>query len=107
MTTDPTTRWRFYRLAMWAFAAAILALWLPLSWQSNPNAQGRHVDVDFGVLAPLRATWESSPNGFWFVFTDLRWGAFALSAVLTVAALIAAREMYRKSRTTPPTPVLT
>jgi hypothetical protein len=82
---------------MWAFAIAAVALWIPLSWQADPNQPGAHVlHVDFGALKPFRATWQSSAAGFWFGFSEVRMWALALSAVLTTAAVIAARESYRR-----------
>jgi hypothetical protein len=87
---------RLYRLATWAFALAAVALWLPMSGERDPNRPGTHLHLDFGVLKPLRATWQSSADGFWFAFSDVRIAELVLSAVLTVAALIAARETYRR-----------
>ena len=87
---------RFCRLAAYVFAIAAVALWFPLSWEKDPNRPGNLFHLDFGVLKPLRATWQSSADGFWFAFSDLRIVALMLSTVLTVAALIAARESYRR-----------
>lgn len=89
---------RFYILATWAFALATVALWFPLTWETIPGAPGTKINVDFGVLQPVRATWDSSPNGFWLAFTDLRLGAWVLSVVLTAAAILAARQTYRQAR---------
>ena len=97
MNTEQWADWRLYRLAAWVFVIAAVALWLPLSWEKDPNRPGTHFHLDFGVLKPLGATWQSSADGFWFAFSDLRIAALLLSAVLTVAALIAARESYRRS----------
>ena len=87
---------RLYRLATWSFVIAAVALWLPLSWGKAPNRPGTHLSVDFGVLKPLRATWQSSADGFWFAFSDVRGVALVLTIVLTAAALIAARETARR-----------
>ena len=87
---------RFYRLAAWIFIAAGVALWLPMSWEEDLNRPGTHIYLDFGMLKPLRATWQSSANGFWFAFSNVRIVALAMSAVLTVAAVIAARESYQR-----------
>jgi len=106
MTHADQRSYRLHQFARWLFVIAAAALWIPFSWRANPNKPGTHVDVELGVLKPLQATWESSPNGFWLSFSDLRVGAFLLSVVLTAAAVIAASEMYRKSRALPPTLVL-
>lgn len=87
---------RLHLLAAAAFALAAVVLWLPLSWERAPNLPGAPSHLDFGVLKPLRATWQSSAEGFWFAFTDVRIVALALSVVLTVAAIRAARESYRR-----------
>lgn len=106
MTLSDQQLSRLSHFARWLFIIAVMALWVPLSWQANPNSPGTHVDVGFGAIKPLQATWESSSNGFWFGFSDLRAGAFLLSVILTAAAIIAAREMDRKSRIVSPAEVL-
>jgi hypothetical protein len=101
MTIDRQGYQRLGIAAMWAFAIAAVALWVPLTWQTDPNQVGVHVlHVDFGALKPFRATWQSSANGFWLDVSDIRAVALALSAVLTAAAVIAARTTYRWSHTT-------
>jgi hypothetical protein len=87
---------RLLRLGTWAFLIAAAVLWLPLSWVQDPNQPGTCFHLDFGVLKPIRATWQSSADGFWFAFSDVRIAALVLSAVLTAAALIAAHETYRR-----------
>jgi hypothetical protein len=87
---------RLHLVAATAFVLAAVALWVPLSWGPDPNRPGTHFHLDFGVLKPLRATWESSAEGFWFAFSDVRVVALGLSAVLTAAAVIAARQNYRR-----------
>jgi hypothetical protein len=87
---------RLHLLAAAAFVLAAVALWLPLSWERDLNRPGTQFHLDFGVLKPLRATWQSSAEGFWFAFSDVRTVALGLSIVLTVAALIAARQSYRR-----------
>jgi hypothetical protein len=101
MTIDKRTYRRLLRLTAWAFLIAAGALWIPLSWQSRLDRPGTHIDLDFGAMKPLRATWQSSADGFWFAFSGLRGGEFLLSAVLTAGAAIAAREMDRRSRAAP------
>jgi hypothetical protein len=100
MTIDRQSYRRLCVAAVWAFAVAAVALWVPLTWQTDPNQAGMHVlHVDFGALKPFRATWQSSANGFWLDISDVRAVALALSAVLTAAAVIAARTTYRCSHT--------
>jgi hypothetical protein len=101
MNIERWTDRRPYRLATWALVLATVTLWWPLSWERDPNPPGTHLHVDFGVLKPLRATWQSSADGFWFAFSDVRGVALVLTAVLTAATLIAARETshrYGKTR---------
>ena len=105
MTFSDQRLLRLSQFAKWLFIIAVIALWVPLSWQANPNTPGTHVDMEFGAIKPLQATWESSADGFWFGFSDLRVGAFLLSVVLTAAAIIAAREMDRQSRIASPAAV--
>lgn len=92
---------RFYRLAAWVFVIAGVALWVPLSWEKDLNRPGTQIHLDFGVLKPLRATWQSSADGFWLAFSNVQIAALLLSTVLSVAAFIAARESYcRYGKTT-------
>lgn len=100
MKHEQRTYRRFYLLATWAFALATVALWFPVSWESAANGPGTVIHVDFGVLRPVRATWNASADGFWLAFSDLRVGAWVLSLVLTAAAILAARQTYRQSRLT-------
>ena len=100
MNIDQRMHRRFHFFAAWAFVIAALALWVPISWEADRMQPGTLIHVDLGVLKPLRVTWHSSADGFWFGFSEVRGVAFALSAVLTAAVVVAAREMFRRSRPT-------
>ena len=102
MNLDPNKRRLVYGFATTALLIAIAALWLPSSWQVRVNPQGEWVGapasvthIGLGVLKPLRLTWESSPNGFWFSFSAIRAAPLFLSVTLTGAAVIVARRTYR------------
>ncbi len=100
MNIDQHTYRRLCLVATWAFIVAAIALWVPWSWQTDPTQQGKYIlHLTFGVLEPLRATWQSSADGFWLGFSGVRLVALLLSAVLTVAAVMAARETYRRGHT--------
>jgi len=105
MNLDPKTRRLFFSLATLALVISIVALWVPTSWQSLANQQGENVGnnasithIDFGVLKPLRLTWESSPNGFWLGFTAVRAFPMFLTITLTAAAAMVAWRINRLSR---------
>jgi hypothetical protein len=107
MNLNQNQRRLLYSLATAALLIAIAALWVPTSWQTLANQQGEWVgeqaavtQIDFGVLKPLRLTWESSPNGFWLGFAAVRMFPLFLSVTLTVAAAVVARQTYRLSRPT-------
>jgi hypothetical protein len=102
MQINPRTYRRLRQVAAWAFVVAAVSLWAPLSWQTDPHQPGKYVlHLGIGVLEPLRATWQSSADGFWFGFSEVRIVPLLLSEILTLAAILAAREQFRNCRPPP------
>jgi hypothetical protein len=94
-----------YAVAPFALLIAVVALWVPTSWQAGPQKQGEWVGkgaavthVYLGALRPLRLTWESSANGFWLGCTAVRTFPLFLSVTLTVAAVLVAWQTIRARR---------
>lgn len=107
MNLEPNKQRLAYGVATIALVIAIAALWLPTSWQAAADPQGKWVapqesvtHIRLGVLKPLRLTWESGPNGFWFAFSAIQVFPLFLSVTLTVAAAIVAWRTYRRASIT-------
>jgi hypothetical protein len=105
MNLDPKIRRLFLSFATAALVIAIVALWVPTSWQSLANQKGEHAGhnamlthIELGVLRPLRLSWESSPSGYWLGFTAVRVFPLFLTVTLTAAAAIVAWRINRLSR---------
>lgn len=102
---DPQKRQLLHTVASLALLVALVALWIPVSWETVSPAPGELsgeelsiINWELGVLRPLRLTWETSDRGFWLRFSAIRAFPLFLTVTLSISAAAMALRNYRLAR---------